>query len=117
MLRWWQALERDVAIPECWLTRPGFDPSRIGPTGYGPTAKIGVEGNGAYGSGLARHLMAAGLDVIEINRPDRPMRPSQEVRPDRRRGYGSGRAGLSGEASLTPKDSSPRAWVSCPGNP
>ena len=74
-------------------------------TGHGSVAKIGVEGTGAYGAGLARHLTAAGVDVIEINRPDRQMR-RRRGKSDPTDAEAAARAVLSGEASLTPKDSS-----------
>jgi transposase len=40
-------------------------------SGYGPLAVVGVEGTGSYGHGLATSLAAAGIEVIEVNRPDR----------------------------------------------
>ena len=39
--------------------------------GFGDIALIGVEGTGSYGAGLARHLAAAGVRVVEVDRPDR----------------------------------------------
>jgi transposase len=41
---------------------------------HGPVLGVGVEGTGAWGAGLARHLMDAGLDVVEVDRPDRRRR-------------------------------------------
>jgi|ERR1035441_8430782 transposase len=41
---------------------------------FSPTTTFGVEGTGAYGAGLARFLVHAGCEVIEINRPDRRVR-------------------------------------------
>ena len=38
-------------------------------TGFGTVGKVGVEGTGAYGAGLARFLARAGVAVIEIDRP------------------------------------------------
>jgi transposase len=40
-------------------------------------AKVGVEGTGAYGAGLARCLRKAGIDVIEVDRPNRQARRQQ----------------------------------------
>ena len=53
---------------------------------FSPTTTFGVEGTGAYGAGLARFLVDAGCEVIEINRPgsSRPSR-TRQVRSDRRR--------------------------------
>jgi transposase len=41
---------------------------------FGELAKVGVEGTGAYGAGLARHLGGAGVEVVEVNRPNRQAR-------------------------------------------
>ncbi|WP_323139505.1 transposase [Streptomyces sp. NBC_01443] len=40
----------------------------------GTVQRAGVEGTGSYGAGLARHLAAEGIEVIEVNRPDRAAR-------------------------------------------
>ena len=39
--------------------------------GFGPLAAVGIEGTGSYGRGLATALGAAGIKIIEVNRPDR----------------------------------------------
>ena len=36
--------------------------------GFGPVERVGVEGTGAYGAGLARHLRSLGVGVIEVDR-------------------------------------------------
>lgn len=41
---------------------------------FGRLVLVGVEGTGAYGAGLTRHLEAAGVAVVEIDRPDRKAR-------------------------------------------
>jgi transposase len=41
---------------------------------HGQVQLVGVEGTGVYGAGLARHLTAAGLRLVEVDRPDRKMR-------------------------------------------
>lgn len=70
--------------------------------GFGTIDRIGVEGTGSYGAGVARWLRAKGLVVIEVDRPDRGER--------RRRGKSdpidaeiAARAVQSGRASGTPK--------------
>jgi transposase len=40
----------------------------------GPVAQVGVEGTGSYGAGICRELSAAGVEVVEVNRPDRSQR-------------------------------------------
>ena len=44
-----------------WLTRSA-------------AARVGVEGTGAYGAGLARYLRGRGVEVIEVDRPNRQLR-------------------------------------------
>jgi transposase len=41
---------------------------------FGPIERVGVEGTGAYGAGLARHLAVCGLTVFEVDRPNRQER-------------------------------------------
>jgi len=45
--------------------------------GFGTLLRVGVEGTGAYGAGLARLLDRKGLEVIEVDRPDRKTRRFQ----------------------------------------
>ena len=70
--------------------------------GFGLVRCAGVEGTGSYGAGLARHLKAAGIAVMEVERPMR--------RHLRRRGKSdpidaekAARAALAGEAAGVPK--------------
>ncbi len=44
---------------------------------FGPLARVGVEGTGSYGAGLARLLAASGVDVVEVDRPNRQVRRRQ----------------------------------------
>ncbi|MDP8961170.1 MAG: transposase [Actinomycetota bacterium] len=69
---------------------------------HGDIAAVGVEGCGSWGAGLARHLETRGVEVIEVNRPNRQDR--------RRRGKSNtidaeqaARAVLAGTATATPK--------------
>ena len=69
---------------------------------FGNVTKIGVEGPGSYGAGLARHLRRVGVTVIEVDRPNRDeRRRGGEFRPPRCRRSGSGRA--RGRATGSPK--------------
>lgn len=45
---------------------------------FGSVVVIGIEGTGAYGAGLARHLHAHGVVMLETDRPDRRTRRSAE---------------------------------------
>jgi transposase len=41
---------------------------------FGPVQRVGIEGTGTYGAGLARFVRAEGLEAVEVNRPDRSRR-------------------------------------------
>jgi transposase len=68
----------------------------------GVVGVVGVEGTGAYGAGLTRALTAAGVLVVEVDRPDRKTRRDQG-KSDPIDAYAAARAAASGRASGTPK--------------
>jgi transposase len=41
---------------------------------FGTLERVGIEGTGSYGSGLARHLRDQHIRVVEVNRPNRQTR-------------------------------------------
>jgi transposase len=45
--------------------------------GFGIVDLVGIEGTGSYGAGLARHVAAAGVRVVEVDRADRQDRHRQ----------------------------------------
>ena len=63
---------------------------------------VGVEGTGSYGAGLNRVLAAAGIAVVEVDRPDRSARRAQG-KSDPLDAYAAARAAASGRAAGTPK--------------
>jgi transposase len=69
---------------------------------HGQLLRIGVEGTGSYGKGLCRHLSAEGVEVVEVNRPDRQRR-RRRGKSDPVDAESAARAALNGEASATPK--------------
>jgi transposase len=69
---------------------------------HGELGKVGVEGTGSYGAGLARHLLAAGVEVIEVDRPNRQLR-RRHGKSDQVDAEAAARAALSGTASGAPK--------------
>jgi transposase len=81
----------------------GYDALLKWMASFGPLVKIGVEGTGAYGAGLARHLLANHVEVIEVNRPNRQTR-RRKGKSDVTDAEAAARAVLSGEATLIPKD-------------
>ena len=64
----------------CWVSsrsrRPpaGYRDLHDWLVGFGELDRVGVEGTGAYGAGLARFLQRAGVEVIEVDRPNRQER-------------------------------------------
>src|SRR5215469_12543948 len=66
--------------------------------GFGTVALVGVEGTGSYGAGLARHLAAAGVRVVEVDRADRQDRHRQG-KSDPLDAVSAARAALSGRAA------------------
>lgn len=69
---------------------------------FGPITAVGVEGTGAYGAGLNRYLNAAGIRVVEVDRPDRSTRRRQG-KSDPIDAIAAARAVLSGRAGGIPK--------------
>jgi len=65
--------------------------------GFGPVARAGVEGTGSYGAGLARFLRAAGIQVVEVDRPNRQAR-RRSGKSDPLDAIEAARAALSGRA-------------------
>src|SRR4249920_531768 len=45
--------------------------------GFGTVCLVGIEGTGSYGAGLSRHVTAAGIRVVEVDRSDRQDRRRQ----------------------------------------
>ena len=70
--------------------------------GFGPITRIGVEGTGSYGVGLARFLATTGIEVVEVDRPNRQIR-RKHGKSDPTDAVAAARAALSGQASVTPK--------------
>ena len=55
-------------------TGTGYDRLHQWLSSFGRLGRVGIEGTGSYGAGLTRSLHAAGIDVVEVNRPDRQLR-------------------------------------------
>lgn len=69
---------------------------------FGRLHAVGVEGTGSYGAGLARHLHAEKVAVVEVNQPDRRQRRARG-KSDPLDAYAAADAVLSGRASAIPK--------------
>jgi len=70
--------------------------------GFGPVGCAGIEGTSSYGAGLARHLKAAGISVVEVERPKRRHR-RRNGKSDPIDAQAAARAVLAGEALGEPK--------------
>jgi transposase len=70
---------------------------------HGQLELVGVEGTGAYGAGLTRHLQGEGVRVVEIDRPDRKTRRFAG-KSDPIDAQAAALAALSGRQDGTPKD-------------
>jgi transposase len=69
---------------------------------HGDLARVGVEGTGSYGAGLARYLTGEDVTVVEVNRPDRQRR-RRRGKSDTVDAEAAARAALNGDAVGTPK--------------
>jgi transposase len=70
--------------------------------GFGTVCLVGIEGTGSYGAGLARHVTAAGIRVVEVDRSDRQDRRRQG-KSDPLDAVSAARAAQSGRARGAPK--------------
>ena len=70
--------------------------------GFGTVCLVGIEGTGSYGAGLARHVTAAGVRVVEVDRADRQDRRRQG-KSDPLDAVSAARAAQSGRARGAPK--------------
>ena len=95
-------LGRVLDTLEIPTTTAGFGQLLAWARSLGELDRAGVEGTGAYGVGLARFLTAAGVEVIEVNRPNRQQR-RRRGKSDPTDAEAAARAVLSGEATVIPK--------------
>ena len=93
---------------------------------FGDVTKVGVEGTGSYGAGLARHLRRVGVEVIEVDRPNRrsaaavasPIRsmPSKRLGPPSVAGPPGVRSRGTAPSKPSGSSSSPSARPARPGS-
>jgi transposase len=65
---------------------------------FGEVELVGVEGTGCYGAGLTRHLVAEGIAVVEVDRPNRQNR-RRRGKSDTVDAIAAARAAQSGDAT------------------
>lgn len=83
-------------------TTAGYEQLRSWLVGFGVLDRVGVESTGSWGAGLTRHLVGAGVEVIEVDRPDRKTR-RLEGKSDPTDAEAAARAALAGQATAVPK--------------
>ncbi|BCB79514.1 IS110 family transposase [Phytohabitans flavus] len=93
---------RVVGTEQFPATTAGYTALLAWMRGHGRLARVGVEGTGAYGAGLTRQLRNAGVEVIEVDRPDRKTRRSQG-KSDPIDAVQAAKTALAGHRTGTPK--------------
>jgi transposase len=78
--------------------------------GLGGEAMVGIEGAGSYGAGLCRHLEAAGISVVEVERPRR--RDRRQGKSDRVDALLAAKRVLAGDGISTPRAGGIRSALS-----
>jgi transposase len=95
-------LGRHLADQEFPATAAGYRQLHEFLNTHGHLLAVGVEGTGAYGAGLTRHLAATGATVIDVDRPDRKTRRAKG-KSDPIDAYAAATAVASGRATGSPK--------------
>ena len=95
-------LGRHLADREFPATTAGYHDLHVFLASFGELVAVGVEGTGAYGAELARHLARAGVTVVDVDRPDRKTR-RMKGKSDPIDAYAAATAVASGRATGTPK--------------
>ncbi len=88
-------------------TKKGYESLLTWAEGFGRLRCAGVEGTSSYGAGLARHLRAMGIAVVEVQRPKR-RHLRRKGKSDPIDAEAAARAVLSGEAAGVPKSADGR---------
>jgi transposase len=95
-------LGRHLADQEFPATIAGYRDLLTWMRSHGALVAVGVEGTGAYGAELARVLAAAGVAVVDVDRPDRKTR-RMKGKSDPIDAYAAATAVASGRATGSPK--------------
>jgi transposase len=93
---------RVVATTTIPTTVNGYEQLINWTSSFGRLTRAGVEGTGTYGAALARRMQEHGVQVIEINRPDRSRRRLRG-KSDPTDAENAARAVLAGDANAIPK--------------
>jgi transposase len=95
-------LGRELGTLSITTTVAGFRQLIAWASEFGVIDRIGVEGTGSWGAGLARWLRDEGMVVVEVDRPSRRTR-RRHGKSDTIDAIAAARAVQSGEATGTPK--------------
>ncbi len=95
-------LGASLAHQEFPATAQGYRQLAVWAGSFGVLKRAGVECTGSYGAALARVLRREGIEVIEINQPDRATR-RKRGKTDAVDADAAARVVLSGRATTTPK--------------
>ncbi len=82
--------------------RSGYEELIRWAAAFGSNPVFAVEGTGCYGAGLCRSLYTAGLEVVEVNRPDRSTR-RRLGKDDTIDAEAAARSYIAGKATVIPK--------------
>jgi transposase len=93
---------RVIATTTIPTTASGYEQLINWTSSFGRLTRAGVEGTGTYGAALARRMQEYGVQVIEINRPDRSRRRLRG-KSDPTDAENAARAVLAGDANAIPK--------------
>lgn len=83
-------------------TTLGYEQLLVWLSCFGGVSRVGIEGTGSYGVGLTRFMSARGVEVVEVNRPNRQLR-RRRGKSDTVDAEAAARAAQNGEASGVPK--------------
>jgi transposase len=86
-----------LGVAEFPTTRLGHGELLAWLNSFGSVVRVGIEGTSSYGAGLARWLRRAGVDVVEVDRPNRQSR-RRTGKSDPADAVEAARAALSGRA-------------------
>jgi transposase len=79
--------------------------------GFGPVWCAGIEGTSSYGAGLTSHLKAAGIALVEVERPKRRHLRRRRGKSDPIDAEVAARTVLGGQAAGEPKSADGRAQM------
>lgn len=91
-----------VAVERFGADEDGYQDLLVWLTELGEVTRVGVEGTGSYGVGLARFLIDADIEVVEVDRQNRQVR-RKKGKSDPTDAVAAARAALSVAAVVVPK--------------